>query len=173
VSNFAPILINVKFEGRCVMKIKINRMNTFLSEGTFVFMKIIFKLFFIFVPFLRNKENAWCPKLGILFSKIRPPNLFERKKRPEIWKRRRKTPWSTNKNILISFGAKKHGRLTCSLRKHVVGGNCQELWDFNWILVAYFLYFLTTSRYLIADLCCDGKREPPDRRVTLNMHLFL
>ena len=49
------------------MKIKVNGMDTFLSESTFQFITVILN-FFLFVPFLRKTKNTQCAKLGILYS---------------------------------------------------------------------------------------------------------
>jgi hypothetical protein len=55
VSNFAPIWIKVKFQGCCV--IKINDMNMFLGESTFILIMIDFKIF-IFTIF-RQQRNMY------------------------------------------------------------------------------------------------------------------
>jgi hypothetical protein len=47
VTNFAPILIKVKNQGCCVMKMKVNDVNTFLDESTSVFIMTFWTFLFL------------------------------------------------------------------------------------------------------------------------------
>jgi len=80
--NFASILTKVKFQGCCVMKIKVNA--RFLGESTFEFITVILNFFSICTLFKEHKKHMLCKIRNTIFPILPIQPLPQKKKKPKM-----------------------------------------------------------------------------------------